>query len=176
MLESSSLERGVLLPCSDRLVSAVAELPAALATRFPSSTASPAAVAQLTSKAKFANLLDALAIPHPRTLLIEDPGDLERFAATQFRELFLKPVDSASFMQRYGVKAFRVHEPVDARAQLARIQADGHRVVVQEYVPGPGSNHFLIDGFAAANGAVRAAVRAPTPANVSAGFRRQHAA
>ena len=156
VLEASSLEHGVLVPCSDRMLTAVAELPAALAARFPSSTASPAAVAQLTSKAKFATLLDALDIPHPRTLIIDDPRDLERFADAQFRELFLKPVDSASFMRRYGVKAYRVQNLADARAQLARIHGDGHRVVVQEYVPGPGSDHFLIDGFAGANGKVRA--------------------
>src|SRR3984893_8832594 len=108
VLEGSSLERGVLLPCSDRLLSAVAELPAALAPRFPSSTAPPAVVAQLTNKAKFAALLDALDIPRPQTLIIDNLGDLERFADAQFRELFLKPVNSASFMQRYGVKACRV--------------------------------------------------------------------
>lgn len=156
VLEASSLERGVLLPCSDSLLSEVAELPAALVARFPSSTASPAVVAQLTNKANFATLLEALDIPRPRTVIIDNPGDLERFADAQFRELFLKPVDSASFMLRYGVKAFRVRDVIDARAQLARIQADGHRVVVQEYVPGPGSNHFLIDGYAGANGEVRA--------------------
>lgn len=156
VLEASSLGRGVLIPCSDSLLSAISELPPALAARFPSSTPSPAVVAQLTSKAKFAALLESLDVPRPRTLVIDDPRDLERFADGQFQELFLKPVDSASFMQRYGVKACRVRDLADARAQLAHVHADGQRVVVQEYVPGPGSNHFLIDGYAGANGEVRA--------------------
>jgi predicted ATP-grasp superfamily ATP-dependent carboligase len=156
LLEASSLERGVLVPCSDSLLAAICQLPRALASRFPSSTPAPEVVAQLTSKAKFATLLDAIDIPRPRTLIIQDSTDMERFADGRCPELFLKPVDSASFMRCYGVKACRVRDLVDARTRLARFQADGHRVVLQEYVPGPGSNHFLIDGFAGANGEVRA--------------------
>jgi predicted ATP-grasp superfamily ATP-dependent carboligase len=156
VLEGSSLERGVLLPCSDSLQTAVSELPPELAARFPSSTPSPAAVAQLTNKAKFAALLQSTGVPHPRTFTLDDEDNLERFPAGEYRELFLKPVDSASFMRRYGVKACRVRDLDDARAQLARIRADGYRVVLQEYVPGPASNHFLVDGFASAQGEIRA--------------------
>src|SRR6202011_4868935 len=155
-LEASSLERGVLIPCSDSVLAAISELPPALALRFPSSTPSPAAVAQLTSKAKFATLLDSIDVPRPRRVVVNEPGDLECFADVKFSQLFLKPVDSASFLRSYGVKGCHVRDLADARAQLAHVQGGGHRVVVQEYVPGPSSNHFLIDGFAAAGGGVRA--------------------
>ena len=155
-LAATALERAVLLPCSDSLVAEVSGLPAPLAARFPSSTPSTAAVTQLTSKAKFATLLDAIGVPHPRTLVLDDSGDLEAFLAAQGQDLFLKPDHSASFMQRYKAKGCRVRDVKDAHAQIARIQADGHRVVVQEYLPGPASNHFLIDGFADANGGIRA--------------------
>ena len=156
VLQASPLERCVLIPCSDTLLSAVAEIPPHLAARFPSSTPPPAVAARLTNKAKFATLLDAIDVPRPRTLIADDSSSLDGIVDMQIRDLFLKPVDSARFLQSYGVKAYRVHDLVDARAKLAQIQADGHRVVVQEYVPGPGSNHFLIDGFSAANGQIRA--------------------
>jgi D-aspartate ligase len=156
VLEGSPLEHGVLIPCSDSVVSAISELPPALAGRFPSSTPSAAAVTQLVSKAKFAILLDSLGIPHPRTVVVDDPSDLERFADAEFAQLFLKPVDSASFVRSYGVKGCHVRDLADARARLAHVHADGHRVVVQEYVPGPGSNHFFLDGFASTGGQVRA--------------------
>lgn len=155
VLEASPLERCVLIPCSDTLLSAVAEIPPHLAARFPSSTPLPAVAAQLTNKAKFATLLDAIGVPRPRTLIVNDSSSLDG-VDMQVRDLFLKPVDSAGFLRCYGVKAYRVHDLVDARAKLAQIQTDGHRVVVQEYVPGPGSNHFLIDGFSAAKGQIRA--------------------
>jgi D-aspartate ligase len=154
LLKSSSLERAVLLPCSDRSLRAVSELPATLAARFPSSTPSPDVVTQLTSKARFANLLKFMDVPHPWTLIVDELTDLERITNAPSTKLFLKPVDSASFLQRYHVKAWRVHDLVDARAQVARLQADGQRVVVQEYVPGPVSSHYLIDGFADAHGQV----------------------
>ena len=59
-------------------------------------------------------------------------------------------------MRSYGVKGCRVRDMDDARTQLAKVYGDGHRVVVQEYVPGPGSNHYLIDGFIGADGRIRA--------------------
>jgi D-aspartate ligase len=155
-LASTSLARGVLIPCSDNMLSAVTRLPAQLAARFPSSTPSSTIAEQLSDKAKFAALLDSLAVPRPRTLVIEDRASLERFDAMRFECPFLKPVDSASFIRSYGVKACHVRDVADARAQLDRVQADGHRMVVQEYVPGPGSNHFLIDGFVSAPGDIRA--------------------
>ncbi len=156
ILSASTLERAALIPCSDAVLASIAELPPDLARRFPSSTPTTQAVAALTRKDRFAALLDALNVPRPRTLVVEQPQELERFADLSFTHLFLKPVDSASFMSSYGVKACRVRDMSDARTQLAKLHGDGHRVVVQEYVQGPGSNHYLIDGFVDAGGTVRA--------------------
>jgi predicted ATP-grasp superfamily ATP-dependent carboligase len=156
LLEASSLEHAVLLPCSDSLQCAASELPPGLAARFPSSTSSPEILSQLTSKAKFAALLKSINVPHPHTLVIDDSSSLDRFAELQHGEMFLKPIDSESFTRDYGVKVRRVRDLADLRVQLARIHGDGHGAILQEYVPGPASNHFLIDGFASANGQVRA--------------------
>ena len=146
----------MLIPCGDAVLSAISQLPDSLASRFPSSTPSREAVGQLARKDNFAILLDALDVPHPTTLIVHDLQDLERFADLPFTHLFLKPVDSASFMRSYGVKACRVRDLQDARAQLTKVLADGHRVVVQEYIAGPASNHYLVDGFIDAAGVVRA--------------------
>jgi D-aspartate ligase len=156
ILKACPLERAVLIPCGDAILSAITQLPGALAQRFPSSTPSAAVVAKLTRKDQFATLLASLGVPHPRTLVIDEPRDLERFADMPFTHLFLKPVDSASFMHQYRVKGCRVRDLADARRQLAHVHAEGHRVVVQEYVLGPGSNHYLIDGFVDAAGKVQA--------------------
>jgi predicted ATP-grasp superfamily ATP-dependent carboligase len=156
-LEATSLEQAVLIPAGDSMLTAVATLPEPIAARFPSSTPSASAACQLTSKAKFALLLETLGAPCPRTLVLDERADLEEFlATTHSRDLFLKPDHSANFIRHYNAKACRVRNLADARARLARFRADGHEVVVQEYLPGPASNHFLIDGFAASNGAIRA--------------------
>jgi D-aspartate ligase len=156
VLAACSLDGAVLIPCSDAVLGAIAQLPAPLAARFPSSTPPATAVAQLTHKDDFAALLGRLGVPHPLTLVGADPQQLEHLADLPFAHLFLKPVDSASFMRSYGVKGCRVRDLADAQRQLRKVHGDGHRVVVQEYVPGPGSNHYLVDGFVDAGGVVRA--------------------
>jgi D-aspartate ligase len=156
LLAHTSLPRAVLIPCSDALVREVAELPAPLAQRFPSSVCGPQVVTQLTNKAKFARLLERLGVPHPLTLVVQDSAALAQLRGVSFEHLFLKPEDSSTFMQRYGVKGVRVRTLTDACTQFERMRADGQPVVVQEYVPGPGSNHFLVDGFASAGGEIRA--------------------
>ncbi|MEX2375127.1 MAG: hypothetical protein WD942_06005, partial [Dehalococcoidia bacterium] len=42
------------------------------------------------------------------------------------------------------------------RKRLRSILARGHQVIAQEYVPGPPSNHYFIDGFIDRTGRVRA--------------------
>jgi predicted ATP-grasp superfamily ATP-dependent carboligase len=156
LLQRTSVERGVLIPCSDALVREIAELPAALAQRFPSSVSPAEVVTQLTNKARFARLLAQLDVPRPLTLVLQNSQQLLQLSGVSFEQLFLKPEDSTSFMHRYGVKGVRVRTLADARTQFERVHADQQPVVVQEYVPGPASNHYLIDGFAAAGGDIRA--------------------
>jgi D-aspartate ligase len=156
LLERCALERAVLLPTSDALLRAVCALSPALAARFPSSTPALAVALQLTDKAQFASLLERLAIPAPRTLIAPDAANVAGFAGQKFEHLFIKPTDSAGFMRRYGVKACRVRDLSDARAQLQHLQREGVPVIAQEYVPGPASAHYLLDGFASAGGQVQA--------------------
>jgi predicted ATP-grasp superfamily ATP-dependent carboligase len=154
-LRACPLPRAVLIPCSDHAVNDVAALPPPLAARFPSSIAPPATVARLTDKAKFAALLDELSVPRPLTILVARPSDIDAVPDGAFRGAFLKPRDSISFFARYGCKAFRLASRADAAQRLAQLQADGIGVILQEFIPGPGSNHYLIDGFADAAGRVR---------------------
>jgi predicted ATP-grasp superfamily ATP-dependent carboligase len=154
-LRACALPRAVLIPCSDHAVNAVAALTAALAARFPSSVAPRETVARLTDKAQFATLLEQLSIPRPLTMLVDAPSDIDAVADSAFDGAFLKPRDSISFYARYQCKAFRVASRADAAGRLARLQADGIGAILQEFIPGPGSNHYLIDGFADAQGRVR---------------------
>jgi predicted ATP-grasp superfamily ATP-dependent carboligase len=156
LLQSCTLERAVLLPTSDALLRAVCALPAPLAARFPSSTPTLAVALQLTDKAQFARLLERLAIPAPRTLIAPDAASLAQFAGEKFEHLFIKPTDSAGFMRRFGVKACHMRDLTDACVQLRHLQEHGVPVIAQEYVPGPASAHYLLDGFASAGGHVQA--------------------
>jgi predicted ATP-grasp superfamily ATP-dependent carboligase len=84
----------------------------------------------------------------------DDPDALDGFdfeaADAQF---FLKPSDSQDFVRRFGAKALAVRDETDARTRLEEVwEAGMESMLVQEYVPGPASSHYFIDGFVSADG------------------------
>lgn len=155
-LEASGLERAVLMPCTDILVESVARLPLPLAERFPSSLSSPKLLERLVDKAELAALLLEHAVPHPKTAIVAGPGDVAAEVGAAMSDAFVKPRDSQRFFAKYGVKAFRPSGRDELSRVVERVVADGVEVVVQEYVPGPPSNHYFIDGFVDRHGEVRA--------------------
>jgi len=155
LLEASTVPRAVLIPCSDAAVNEIATLPATLAARFPASVAAPEVIRQLTDKAHFARLLDELDVARPRSFIVNRPEDLDAVPDAALESAFLKPRDSDRFEKRYRTKALPVSGRAEAAARLAETAADGFGVILQEFIPGPGSNHYLIDGFADAHSRIR---------------------
>jgi predicted ATP-grasp superfamily ATP-dependent carboligase len=156
ILARCPLPSAVLLPCSDHAVNEIAALPPALAARFPASVSPPTVVAQLTDKARFAALLERVAVPRPLTVAVGSPDDVRSLPDAVFADAFLKPCDSSSFFARYGCKALRVGSRKEAVARLTELGAAGVGVILQEFIPGAASSHYLIDGFSDASGRVRA--------------------
>jgi D-aspartate ligase len=140
-------ERAVLLPCSDAWVLRVARAVPHVAPRFVASVATPDTLERLLDKWHLAEVLRELGLPHPRTVAIDTSADPERVPADVLAGAFLKPRDSLSFFARFGVKAFRVSSRAELRACLARVAGTGLEVQLQEYVPGPPTNHYFVDGF-----------------------------
>lgn len=153
-LESLPLERAVLLPCTDEWLRAVAGLPVPLTNRFPASIAPPAAIETMLDKWRFAQLLEQERIPHPQTILLQSPEELEARPETAFNHTFLKPRASHQFFQAYGVKACMVKNRTDAIRTLRDVSRDGFSMMLQEYIPGPPCAHYFIDGFIDRNGRV----------------------
>jgi len=149
-------ERAVLIPCADRWALAVAKLDPELRRRFPASVAAADVVEQLVDKGKFAELLDRERVPHPWTMLATSTSDLAALPDAAFQNVIVKPRDSQSFVAAYGVKAFRVRSGAEAAERLDLATRGGHPAILQQYVPGPASNHYFIDGFIDRTGIVRA--------------------
>lgn len=155
-LSGSSLERAVLIPCSDHWVRTVAALPAGLGPRFPASVPQSDALEVALDKSRFASLLARLRIAHPRTWPVAFDSDLAALPSDAFAHAFLKPRDSQAFFARYGVKGLWVKGRDEAAARLAELNAAGLAVQLQEYVPGPPTSHVFVDGFADRTGTIRA--------------------
>ena len=154
-LEQLGLPSGVLIPCSDYWASAVARLEPTIAARFPSSVSRPETLSLFVDKARFAALLLEAGTPHPRSYDVETLADIDAVPDSMFENAILKPRDSQDFMERYGVKALHVRSRADARDQLDRLRAEGVPVILQEYIGGPATQHYFVDGFIDRFGIVR---------------------
>lgn len=146
----------VLMPCSDFWARTVAGLPTEVRARYPSSSAPLSALDLLVDKGRFGATLDRLGLPHPRTRKLESSKDLEVVPDAILETSFLKPVQSQQFFARFGVKAFMISGRSDALVRLEQCQAAGLEMVLQEYIPGPPTNHYFIDGFVDREGIVKA--------------------
>ena len=146
----------VLMPCSDLWVRAVAALPADVRIRYPASVAPLQVLDLLVDKARFGSTLDRLGLPHPATHLLGSVQDLGFVSDTILQSSFLKPVHSQQFFARFGVKAFLIADRSNAEERLAECIDAGLQMMLQEYVPGPPTNHYFVDGFIDRFGVVRA--------------------
>ena len=155
-LEQLPLERAVLTPCSDAWCEAVTALPPATARRFPVSMPSQAIIDAFVDKGAFATQLAQSAVPHPRTILVDSADDLDSVSDADLPRFFLKPRTSHLFNQRFHCKAFSLSDRADARARYAEMEEVGLEAVLQEYVPGPATSHYFIDGFVDRDGVVAA--------------------
>ena len=146
----------VLIPCSDFWARTIAALPPEVQARYPASIAPLSALETLVDKSRFRDTLERLGLPHPTTRVITAVADLDDVPDTIFQSSFLKPAHSQQFFARFGVKAFRITDKAGAQARLEECTANGLEMMLQEYIPGPPSNHYFIDGFIDRGGVVRA--------------------
>jgi D-aspartate ligase len=150
-LECLSLERAVLLPCSDDWLSATAALPPELARRFPSSVAPSGVVETMVDKWRFAQLLQRHGIPRPRTSLLTSRDFMDSLSAEDFEGAILKPLSSVTFATAYGVKGFLVGNRAEARRAMAGVEFP---ILLQEFIPGPPAAGHFVEGFIDRNGRV----------------------
>ncbi len=146
-LSRLKFDTAVLMPCGDQWSRAIYDIPAELTDRFPVCVPPAEVWNKLTDKGQLADFLVEQKIPHPRSVPIDDEQSLA--AATDLfpGEWFIKPCDSERFFRNYWVKAIKIAGADELRAHATRLFKDNHQFILQEYIPGPASNHFFIDGF-----------------------------
>ncbi len=145
-LKGLPFDRAVLLPCTDEWTLAISRLPPGLSDRFPASVAEPAVLERLVDKWHLAEAMRDARLPHPRTVSLNasTPADIPDEILSG---AFIKPRDSSRFQREFGVKAFHVSSRAQLAERLAIIAPTGMKVELQEYIPGPASNHYFVDGF-----------------------------
>lgn len=152
-LRAMPLERAIIIPGADDAAMWLADLPATdLGQRFLVSSSSRAAQELLQDKSVFAGYVAAAHVPHPRTFRLASLADVDAVPIRQLDRVFIKPVNSQKFSDVVGVKGVWVQTRDALRDAWARFHAQGFSVMAQEYVPGPATEHFFVDGFRDASG------------------------
>lgn len=154
-LRRQPIDRMVLIPCSDAWAAAVAALDPTITHRFPASLPPSESVGICLDKARFAEALKGLGLPHPRTVRIDDPDRVSELWDS-LRQPFLKPRNSQAFRARFGTKGLRVATREEAVRRARETRDAGLDLLLQEYIPGPARSHHFVDGFVDRAGTVRA--------------------
>lgn len=145
--DACRLEKAVLIPCSDTWARPVAALPERLAASYRASVPDPEVLATFLDKLRLGRRLEALGVPHPRTMQIDEVRELESLDDELISSGFLKPHHTDEFLRRFRVKAFSFGDLDEARHRFRELRAAGLGAVVQEYIPGPPTSHVFLDGF-----------------------------
>ena len=146
-LQANIPEGTVLVPTSDNFALALARLPEAVRERWPVVAARAEAVEILVDKARFADVLETLDVPHPLTRAVAGPKEMAALDPSRLEGCFLKPTNSQAFFARFGVKAARAANAREAADWAARAMENGIELVVQEYVPGTADLHYYVEGY-----------------------------
>lgn len=148
-LADAGLDAAVLIPCADDIADWVARnaVDGRVQERYLASTSPATTMRILQDKARFAEWLEDGGIASPRSFRVADDADFDRLPFERLDRVFIKPVDSQTFSRVTGRKGLWVENARACREAWSRLQALGHGMIVQEYVPGPVSNHVFVDGF-----------------------------
>jgi predicted ATP-grasp superfamily ATP-dependent carboligase len=157
ILDSLSFETAVLITCSDRWTLEAARISAPLMKRFRVCAPAWDVLRRFVNKGQFAELVRSAQVPHPFTVVAKTEGELRELARESGDRLFLKPMDSQMFLQKFGKKAFRLDDLGRAVEVFARAREAGLGLLVQEYIPGASDRHYFVDGFVRRDHAIHAA-------------------
>jgi D-aspartate ligase len=153
-LHDASIDHAVLFPCDDGWLDVVARLESVDSRSYPASVPKPDAVERLTDKGVFAETLNALGIPRPRTFEVRSIEDLRAIADGDLASFFLKPRDSQRFTQEFNEKGIWLTDRGTAISKLERALANGHALLAQERIEGPPGHHVFLDGFVDRHGEI----------------------
>ena len=148
VLATMPIDHAVLVPGMDNAALWLAGLAdSALASRFKTSCSSRRTLEILQDKQKFGAFLASSGIAHPHTFTIDGEADIDAIPFAQLDRVFLKPADSQRFARTLGVKGVWANGRDEFERAWRALDAQGFKVIAQEYVPGGADDHYFIDGF-----------------------------
>ena len=155
ILEGMPLAKAVLIPGADDAALWLSQIPnTGLSERYRVSSSSRESLQILQDKARFGEYLAQAGVPHPRTFIIKSFGDIAAIPFAELGRVFIKPADSQSFCRVTGKKGAWAKDRSKFMEVWHQLDEKGFKLIAQEYVPGSGADHYLIDGFRDRDGAL----------------------
>lgn len=155
LLRALPLEGAVLVAGRDDAALWLADLPQEeLGHRFRVSSSPRASLEILQDKSRFGRYLASTVIPHPRTFTITSAADVAAVPFESLDRVFVKPADSQKFNAAFGAKGIWANSRAEFETIWRRLDDRGFELIAQEYVPGTSADHYFIDGFRDAGGAL----------------------
>ncbi len=155
ILQAMPLAQAVLIPGADDAALWLADIPqSALSDRFCVSSSPRASLEILQDKARFGEFLARTGIPHPRTFPIGCSADIDAIPFDELARVFIKPANSQQFNQVIGAKGIWARNRKEFDDIWLELDANGLKVMAQEYIPGSSSDHYFVDGFRDRNGSM----------------------
>jgi len=138
--------KAVLFPLSDVSILNVSSLVDELSDYYLITISDRNVLETLIKKKRFYHSLSKNGVPHPQTFFLdlENLGNIDEEITFP---VFIKPSESQVFMRKLGRKGFVAHSKEELNRYLKLIQRNELEVMIQEIVPGPPTNHYLIDGY-----------------------------
>lgn len=144
----------VLILNDDDAVMTVSKHRDELASHFLFRLPSHSCVTELIYKTQFHQLAEARGFPVPRSIIVEDMGDLHRVNELRFPCL-VKPAKSTPAYGRRGLsRGYRVSSPKEAENVCRPILAAIPSLIVQEWIEGPDTELYFCLQYRGAGGAV----------------------
>ena len=141
--------RTLLIPANDATLGIVSRHKAALSEHHIVAAADWPVLERIIDKRHTYELAQAIGVPAPRTATPTSRADAERIASEVAYPCLVKPRVSHQYVEHFGSKLARVHDPAMLLVEYDRTAEAGVEVMIQEFIPGDDRHGFIFDSYRA---------------------------
>ena len=139
----------LLIPANDATLGVVSRHKAVLSEHHTVAAADWSVLERIIDKRHTYELAHSIGVPAPRTATPTSRPDAERIATEVTYPCLVKPRVSHQYVERFGSKLARVHDPAELLAEYDRTAEAGIEVMIQEFIPGDDRHSFIFDSYRA---------------------------
>ena len=138
---------GVVMPCSDGFLGAVARYKEVLLPHYRVGCPDSELAHAVLQKCITYEVAQAAGVPTPRTVLLDDPAVLERERRAVEFPILVKPVLGHSYLRQFRRKMVLAHSFDELHAAYTEAEAQGCAMMLQEFIPGPDGAGVNYNGY-----------------------------